>query len=173
MLWFLISGIGALESKTPVVAVEIAGDIPVVLQVSVGESLDTTLQLSGIVGPDAGRKSQDSDHPFFIGDEGLYINIGSLKIFSNHLGGYSISISSQNNGFLVRDSGGARTGIRYALLLDGHLIHSESGVFEYEMGGKSEGRGSLLQLDLLIDDVPAGLQNGRYSDWLAFAMTVR
>ena len=164
---------GALGSKSPILAIEIEGNVPLVLQVSVNESKDATLQLSGLTGSTEGRQSGNSNHSFFAIHSDLRIIIGSLKIFSNHLGNYCISISSQNGSMLRRDNGAAGTGVRYDLLLNGQVLHTESGLFEYEMSGKSDSGGSSLWLSLLIGSLPEGLQDGRYSDRLSFTLTVK
>jgi hypothetical protein len=173
LLLGLVYSAGALGSKSPLLAVEIEGNIPLILQVSVGESRDATLLLSGIVGPDASIESGSSNHAFFPIQGNLRVNIGSLKIFSNYPGNYSISISSQNGGLLTRDHGDAGMGVQYDLMLNGRSLHSESGLFEYEMRGKSDGGGSYVSLDAWIGDLPEALQNGRYSDRLVFSLTVR
>lgn len=148
------------------------GEIPLVMQVSVGEPLNRTLQLSGVVRQEQEKGAYASGRPFDI-FAGARIDIGSVKIFSNYFGRYSVSISSQNGGFLMHDSGSSKPGIPYCLILDSTRLLSHAGIFEYEMESKSEGFGTTRSMVLAIDALPEGLADGLYSDRLAFTLISR
>ena len=170
----LLSATGAQAAVGAPVALGMEVRVPLILRVSVGGSWDAALRLSGYLGARAGGAHSFAVAPLAV------VDLGQVRVFSNCEGRYAISILSRGGGFLARDGAApdaanarAEGRIPYSLILDGVPLQSPSGVYAFDMAGKSIGGGTLLDLKLVFPDLGEGLPQGLYDDTLIFSIAPR
>jgi len=147
--------------------------VPVLLEISVDQPLNSALLLSGRYGSNEINEGHFPGQRIFEIRKDSHIQLGPANLFSNINGRYCILITSQNDGILEHDPEFPDRAIPYKLLINGTSISSKAGRFEYETFGKSVGGGTSFDVAIDFGEVPDGLPAGIYSDRLAFSVVAR
>lgn len=155
--------------------VELKAAVPAILLLSVGNSIDNSLSLVGVLGgwgtPDRGQAP--GTRRFRI-QPGEICDLGSLNLFSNVPDWYKIVVYSRNEGLLLPEDmpEGPKQGISYRLRLGDLWCVGINGIFEYGGHGKTPKGGVTMDLALMVDEIPHKKEPGQYSDSLLFTIVV-
>jgi hypothetical protein len=103
--------------------------------------------------------------------EGVRVELGDARLFSNITGSYSIDVYSVNGGTLRDPRGIAQDAIPYSLSLGENEAIAKNGTFNFRQTGKSTRDGSTMKVSLAITDVPPQATRGLYVDNLMFSVS--
>jgi hypothetical protein len=171
----LSSAFSQVNPNSKSVSIQIVAVVPPLLQLSLDFAQNSSTQLAGYIGGieesrQAAHLSSSMASGFEI-KEGVRVELGDARLFSNITGSYSIDVYSVNGGTLRDPRGIAQDAIPYSLSLGENEAIAKNGTFNFRQTGKSTRDGSTMKVSLAITDVPPQATRGLYVDNLMFSVS--
>lgn len=177
MLFFLLAATAwsQLMIGSPPQSIIVDVTIPPILKLSIDNTINNAIAIAArYVSPDTNvPQTPVPPSGFFIFDmkPGAVFPIGTIRVFSNMIGFYSVRIETTNHGQLTAMDGQNTARVPYSILLGAATLGSDSGDFLYQLSGKTDQEGDEFLLSLALGAFPENLPSGIYYDKLILSLS--
>lgn len=177
VLFFLLAATAwsQLTIISPPRSVIVGVTVPPILKLSIDNTINNSIAIAARYASPGTNLSQtpipSSGFSVFDLTPGAVFQIGTIRVFSNMIGSYSVRIESVNRGQLTAMDDQKIIAVPYSIRIGAATLASVSGDFLFPLSGKTDQEGEEFLLSLALGAFPENLPAGIYYDKLILSLS--